>query len=141
MKEVELTEVLGVARARLRDLRKKMGDMEGVYWSKEGRDVVWLPDGLYAACSAFGLDDTVVREIVEPALNEEAISAKKTGTALVSRFTKNDRILMAMLDGQEIRVKVNSSRHFIPNMEIPVEHVQEDLWKLVGRCPRARGRW
>lgn len=141
MKETALAEFIGVSRNQLRDIRKSQPDMEGKYWEKDGRDITWLPDGLYAACSVLGVDESLLRDILEPASAEAAESAKKEVRVAVTRFTRNHQIMMAEHEGQEIRVRVNSSRNFLIGMEIPVAHVQEDLWELIGRCPRARGRW
>jgi hypothetical protein len=62
-------------------------------------------------------------------------------TLRVLRTVLNPHIILAT-DGHGIlRVRVRSSANFLPNMEIPVRHVQGDLYELARPCPRARGRW
>lgn len=39
-----------------------------------------------------------------------------------------------------VRVFVRSNKNFIPGMKILCRHRERDLWDLVGRCPRSRGR-
>ena len=142
MKEADLAGFLGVSRGQLRDLRKKAPEKEGAWWRKEGRDTIWTPDGLYAACEAFGIDDAILRDIVDhgedggqnPAIPDEVL-------VTVTGLPKNLRILYADHEGEQIRVMVNSSENFILGMEIRAKHLQEDLYELVGRCPRSRGRW
>lgn len=40
-----------------------------------------------------------------------------------------------------VRVRVRDNAKFVHGMEMTCRHVQSDLWELVGRGPRYRGRW
>jgi hypothetical protein len=135
MKEVELAECVGVAREHLREMRAAGVLVQGRHWRKDGRHVVFTEEGREAACAALGVSDAGMEEIAAPG----AAGAEKKG--VVASFTRNDRILMAEVEGEVVRVAVNSARNFVVGMEIPVVRRQEDLFDLVGRCPRGRGRW
>jgi len=40
-----------------------------------------------------------------------------------------------------VRVRVRNNEKFTHGMEMQCRHLQKDLWELIGRCPRYRGRW
>ena len=57
-------------------------------------------------------------------------------------------ILAELTDRPELgaqRICVNDNKNFRWNPENPLEfkaeHLQADLWQLIGRCPRWPGRW
>lgn len=76
-------------------------------------------------------------------------------TLVVEAITRNSRVLMARFEdsplsprGEKhrgenglVRVSVQNNVNFVPGMPIECRHVQADLWELIGRCPRSRGRW
>lgn len=61
----------------------------------------------------------------------------------VSRVTINRHIILAKnADGDEVRVRVKDSANFVPAMTVRARFLQApDLFELVGRCPRQKGRW
>jgi hypothetical protein len=61
----------------------------------------------------------------------------------VDARTRNKRIVMAWVNdpaprAELVRVQVRDSKNFVAGMRIECRHVEEDLWELVGRCPRSR---
>jgi len=60
----------------------------------------------------------------------------------VVKFFTNRRILgCENATGEIIRVMVPKADNFKKNMMLPCKQVQADLYELVGRCPRMKGRW
>jgi hypothetical protein len=75
---------------------------------------------------------------------------------IVDQLTRNHQILLARFKDEQlapkgakylgqprglVRVRVRNTEKFVIGMEMNARHVQADLWELVGRGPRFRGRW
>ena len=59
-------------------------------------------------------------------------------TLILFKKYRNKHIVGAHLEGQLVRVQVKNSQNFKRGMELPCVHVEQDLWKFVGRAPRGR---
>jgi len=62
------------------------------------------------------------------------------------RPPKNPHIIEAVRKdngGESVRVRVRDNANFLPGMEIRARPDEQypDVWALVGRTPRYRGRW
>ena len=44
-------------------------------------------------------------------------------------------------DVLKVRVRVRNNKNFVRGMEIPCRQIQGEVWELIGRCPRFRGKW
>jgi len=140
MTEVEFSELSGFPLGLVR--KKRGGLVPGAdYRHEDGRKnaVVLTLDGARKVAEALGVELAEV----------EAQRAKKTGgaggpiaaVATVAKVTRNPRILMATVDGREVRVRVRKSLNFVPGMPMDVIYEKNDLWAYVGRLPRWRGRY
>jgi len=87
----------------------------------------------------------------EPAKDAAPEKAKETPPeeangekmAVVTRWVRNPRLVMARLEGTEtiVRVKVTNCRRFPRKMTIPIRHLAAGVWELTRRQPRSAGRW
>lgn len=76
----------------------------------------------------------------QPAVPPVAAEASQK-KAVVTALTRNRKIMLATIDGQKNqRVYVRETDLFVPGMEIPVKHMNADLFEFVGRLPRFRGK-
>jgi hypothetical protein len=133
---------LGLTRERLAEVRPTDA-------RKNGRAVQVPVSAVETMCAMLGLGKAVARralkEVAAEGVGEKEAGAGQGEAVLrVLRLTRNERIVMAEKkeapDG-ELRVRVHSNVNFVPGMELTGKHVQQDLWDLVGRCPRRRGMW
>lgn len=97
--------------------------------------------------SSSGKASTHPSEPLMGALKQSALfpDEKRQVSLMVCTLYRNPRIIGALNpedpDKKVLRVRVKNSKNFIKGMKIPCRHVKNDLWDLVGRCPRSRGRW
>lgn len=60
----------------------------------------------------------------------------------VSARCQNPRLLLAKANtGDLVRVRVRDNQNFQIGMSLQAKQIQADLYELVGRCPRFKGRW
>jgi DNA-directed RNA polymerase beta subunit len=96
-----------------------------------------LPGGL----TIKGLLSEARIEAAAAAVDEKKAAAPAEQELTVQALTRNGQIVMATRGEELVRVRVRESRHFVAGMKMTCRHLQADLWELVGRCPRFRGRW
>lgn len=75
----------------------------------------------------------------------ERLATRREAVLVVVQVWRNPRIVQCVVKGDAAgepqRVKVRDNKHFIKGMELTAVHEGGDLWSMVGRCPRWRGRW
>lgn len=100
---------------------KSDGHPVGVYTSQDLKPRALLPEQ--------------ARSLIAP-----ATPLKKT--VRLFKTCVNPRIIQCRDgDGDLIRVKVKDASKFTPAMEIPIRHIEADLYELDRPEPRWRGRW
>jgi hypothetical protein len=113
------------------------------HWQQHDSEVCFTRDGVEQALVALGISEKKL-----PATFWDDL--KKTGGVEIKlpprevvflKATKNSRIVLCLDDTAVVRVQVRDARNFLRGMLLPVEHVAEDLFHLVGPLPRSRGRW
>jgi len=67
-------------------------------------------------------------------------------TLVVLRTTcRNRQILLACIKGRPHlgiqKIRVRSKKNFVPLMECMCRHSRGDVWALMGKLPRLKGRW
>lgn len=162
--EGEVAKRLGVSREEIRSLRMEHL-LAGVDWILE-KNRVALADSGVEKIAALLSPLTATERAVEPTMDlaaaviQEATQAAAEAAGDVPvvlhvwRQTRNPKIIEAFRPGTDpmlrenvVRVRVKSSENFCrvggdgKPMELPVVHLQSDLYELVGRCPRRKGRW
>ena len=155
--EEKVAAVLGVTRATLRSIRKRVMVSEVDYSMEYGR-MSLSPAGVKKAMLELGLDNVAGAatyvDSSEP-LAEKTAAAAETITEPVTvelvarRMPANCRIVLCDPPGVEtpgpvrllVRVQVHNSKNIIPGMRLPCRHVQDDLYTLARACPRWRGVW
>jgi hypothetical protein len=138
MPEAEFASASGLDLERIRMARKK--ELADGLWKKNGREVL-----LSAAGRA---------ELVRILADEDAASAAKKKAAadfdaamdrdfevVVKKIPMNPRIVFGEWMGEPVRVRVPDSTRFIPGMKLRARLIERDLYVLVGRGPRFKGRW
>lgn len=156
--EERLAARLGVSRELLRTFRDE-NLTEGQQWTMAGREVAYSEAGVRMLLTHLGArlrekrpqgpGGLTIQGLLEEARLEdatEAVDEKKAAGPVedeltVQALTRNGQIVMATRGEELVRVRVRESRHFVPGMRMTCRHLQADLWELVGRCPRFRGRW
>ena len=140
MKEGQVAIYLGVSRAWLRKARFDVpGAPEAL--RRVGKTFYWSPAGV----------NTLRRQVLGESLDSPA--PEKTQAAdnettpepercKVLRLFPNRHLLLAEdAHGSSVRVRVSDSSNFMPKMVIKARQIERDLYELVGRAPRYRGRW
>jgi hypothetical protein len=145
-----LAEALGVTRERLRNVRTELLT-EGKDWAMVDRRVMLCSKAAEAVTRALeskdaalaGEDGCVHPEDVQKALekSDREKNAPAEATLVIRRITRNTQYVYCLLEGVEQAVRVGNAELFLPGMSIPARHVKGWLWELVGRMPRAKGRW
>jgi len=161
-----LSEALGLSRDIVREAREKL--LEGEDWETAGNRVVLTDDGVMRLLEALGVDLPKKRARVPGGLTiaslldlsrldpltavqgeDSAVKGKLYQLEAVSS-PRNSKILMARhlekdAPGETIeglvRVQVRDNSNFVDGMILVAMWIEQDLWELVGRCPRFRGRW
>jgi hypothetical protein len=60
----------------------------------------------------------------------------------VSNRCINPKLIIATANnGDLVRVRVRDNQNFQKGMKVNAKQIQADLYELVGRCPRFKGRW
>lgn len=148
---------IGVPRATARAARKHpSGLIEGKHWAVVGNKICWSEQGVISlidwAQKATGTDEGLEpvpqkngapeepQQAAEPVLDEPP-TEKPVHWVRVLKLVRNYHIILATHEGQMIRIRVRDNAKFVPGMEVPVRHLQKDLYELAGRNPRWRGKW
>lgn len=140
--EADLAKRLGLPRPTLRKIRADKLQ-EGKEWAEEGGEVHLTLQGGKKVLEAVGAFQGAEKKAgdVEQLLG---LSVKDELLVLtVEGRTRNRHIVMAWVDdpaprAELVRVQVRDNRNFVEGMRVRARHVEEDLWELVGRCPRSR---
>jgi len=72
--------------------------------------------------------------------NPRFMFAELTGPVKKGR-SDHEKLRVEELTGAQVRVRVANNSKFTRNMEMTVRHINNDLFELVGRLPRFRGKW
>ena len=140
--EGTLARQLGVTRIRLRTLRTSLPLLlRDDYIEKPMR---YSDAGEKKLCAAFNLPwPTPIQEVSLPLEKEQPLIE-----LVARRIPANTAIVLCDpiepdfgQDRRLVRVKVRSSKNFIPGMRLPVRHLQDDLYELARPCPRWKGIW
>jgi hypothetical protein len=148
---------LGLSRDTMRALRAEhlvyLADWETI----SGR-ICLTEDAVGKIAAVLRLPPVAALPTVSTSETEKSAPSEATGTAtrllVWNAKMKNRRILEAYAAGTNpalrqniLRVRVKNADNFLrvgydgKPMELPVVHVQADLYELVGPCPRKKGRW
>lgn len=139
--EARVSVDLGIARARLRDLREQHLKPKTHFQICRGA-VVLTPAGFARIKELVGLG---VCTPPAPEIEANGFSAKppERATLLVALVPKNPRLLVCRREtgapADQI-VKVRSNENFIAGMRIEVV-ANSNCWQVFGRLPRRRGKW
>lgn len=146
--ERQLSEELGVSRQVVRNARRALG----LEFAAAKNSTVLAQDEADAVRGYVGCPPVEKAAALgaqawdQPTLVDDQPAAAGPGpvtylTVSRKRQVLNEHILMATDGKNEFRVEVRSSKNFTKGMEIPVWHIQGDLYKLARPCPRSKGRW
>ena len=69
------------------------------------------------------------------------LSDEQAQKAVFYNKSQNRRVIVAQAGALLIRVHVHDDVNFKPGMEMPVEWVEGDLYKITRPSPRYLGRW
>jgi hypothetical protein len=147
--EAKIAERLGITRDQIRFVREQ-ALKEKKHWRLSGRDVVYTDDGVkkFLRYLAVDLSAADLNSCLVPVREKQKGAAPKnapaTGTIelTVKRCFANPKLLLATDSaGNEVRVRVPRNRNFKVKMKLHAQRVNESLYKMVGRCPRYRGRY
>lgn len=134
---------LGVTRERIKEVR--VGHLiEGEDFERKRNRFLWSPDGVKKARGV--LAGASGEEIASPGQAGAAVDEKNGAVvveATVVKATFKNRLIITanLASGAEVRVRVHSAEKFVPGMPVRIRHVEDDLYDLEGRGPRARGVW
>jgi len=113
-------------------------------------------EGLLDSARLLVPDSPVDEKIAGTPVGPAVIWRPPDQTLKVLALTRNKQIVTALFTEEELkpkgstfqgdrpgiaRVRVRDSKNFVPGMTMLCRHLQRDLWELIGRCPRFKGRW
>jgi hypothetical protein len=130
--ESHLAKELGVNRNILKEMRKE-GLIATSSWEKASNQIVYHEEG-----------EDEVREILKAELSTEKLSdplppPDEPREMVITKLPLNPRMVIC----GDIRVKVRENKNFLIGMKVNARPSMdnEQVWVMVGRCPRWRGRY
>jgi hypothetical protein len=85
-------------------------------------------------CEAIAPGEPIPQEEIDlPADDCFPVKAKK--------IPLNPRLVFGEWMGEPVRVRVPDSKKFVPGMQMRCRKIEGDLYELVGRGPRYKGKW
>lgn len=150
--EAELPARLGLSRELLRTLREQLLT-KGRHWEKAHRDILLteeavqiILDGHAALKNAAPLPTPPPTENLAQNETQAAPPVDKGPVPIELRvarlFLSNPHLVEAHPPGrpqERLRVRVQSSAHYVPGMILYATHLERNLWQVHGRAPRWRG--
>jgi hypothetical protein len=148
---------LGLSRDMMRALRTAHL-VEHVDWLTISGRICLTEEAVGKIAAGLRLPPVADAATISTAETEKSAPGEATGTTarllVWNSKMKNRRIIEAYAVGTNpslrqniLRVRVKNADNFMrvgydgKPMELPVVHVQADLYELVGPCPRKKGRW
>lgn len=128
--EKELAEELGIDRKMLAGWRKE-GLTGG--WEKNGNAIVYYPEGEHE------IRNHLQRELMVQQLSDPLPAPDSPQDFKVTKIPLNPRMILS----DEIRIKVRDNKNFLLGMTVRARPSRDNnnIWVMVGRCPRWRGRY
>jgi hypothetical protein len=141
--EADLAERLGVATKHLRDYRLEHFKPDAGFWKKEGRQILLSAEAVEVLTREFAYS---VRDILPEAKKSPLAEILEPGTdelfeVVAKRIPANPYIVLGEWFGNPVRVRVPNSKKFVPGMRMKCRLVEGDVFALVGRGPRFKGKW
>lgn len=151
--EQRLVTAIGTHRDVIRELRAAL--VEGEDWEMQANEVTYSEEGVRKVLGKLRVRLPEKRTRVPGGMtmcallaacvsDAELLHGAETATLTVTGLTRNKHLLLAEAAAGKtgpLRVRVQSAEKFVVGMEVKCRHVHDDLWELVGHCPRFRGRW
>lgn len=130
--ENDLAKELGVNRNILKKMRKD-GTIATSSWVKVSNQIVYHEEG-----------EDEVREILKSQLSADELSAPlpppdEPKEMVITKLPLNPRMVIC----GDVRVKVRENKNFLIGMKVNARPSMdnEQVWVMIGRCPRWRGRY
>jgi hypothetical protein len=116
---------------------------EGVHYVSGDFGTRFVEDGVQALIEVFELNPKKMprgfwQKLEADWVDHERRQIKK---AVFYNKSQNRRVIVAQAGALLIRVHVHDDVNFKPGMEMPVEWVEGDLYKITRPSPRYLGRW
>jgi hypothetical protein len=128
--EIQLSEELGMDRRVIRDIR--MNVLTADSWTKEGNRVVYTKNGEHA------LRNEIQKELASQELSDPLPELEEKEFT-ITHIPFNRRMVIS--DG--VKIRVSDNKNFLTGMKVrarpPVS--EGEIWVMLGRCPRWRGRY
>ena len=128
--ETQLCEELGMDRRVIREIR--MNALTADSWTKEGNRVVYTESGEHA------LRNEIQKELASQELSDPLPELEEKEFT-ITHIPFNRRMVMS--DG--VKIRVSDNKNFLTGMKVrarpPVS--EGEIWVMLGRCPRWRGRY
>lgn len=128
--EKELADELGINRKMLTEWRK-----EGLVskWEKNGNTITYDSDGEHEVRN-YLQNEISIKELSEPLPPPD-----EPREMVITKLPLNPRMVIC----GDVRVKVRENKNFIVGMKVNARPSvdNEQVWVMVGRCPRWRGKY
>jgi hypothetical protein len=141
--------------------------VEGDDWTVQNRRVMITESGMEKLLEAVGISRPEQNPVLPESQNEqqpdqpqpspaealpqnrqEVLSPPKPTevTLIIAKPPPRNRYIIEAVPkdgGEMVRVRVHDNQNFLPGMEIEArpDEAYSDVFVLIGRCPRYRGRW
>jgi hypothetical protein len=148
IRESSLVGRLNISRNDLLAIRTRLLQ-EGVHYAKIKRRVMLSFTGFAMIAKSLEMTRAEADKVTgnPSAENEKKPASGAAGCnapvlfKVTARRTTNPHIVMASNGTLTVRVRVKTKQNFRPGMVVRCEHVQGDLYNLVGNCPRFPGKY
>lgn len=133
--------LLGVTHEDMRTVRELLD--QGPHWLQHDEKIALTSSGVSQVLVALGIPEKKLPATFWEDLKTLA-GVEKTEPpreVIFLKKTRNPRVVVCRDDERLVRVQLRDPANFIFGMLLPVEHVADDLFRLVGPLPRFRGRW
>ena len=130
--EKELAEELGIDRKMLAGWRKD-GTTSTSCWIKVSNRIVYHPEGEHE------VRNIIQRRLLVQELSDPLPAPDDPQDFKVTQIPRNPRMLLS----DDIRIKVRDNKNFLLGMTVRARPSKDhnNIWVMVGRCPRWRGRY
>lgn len=128
--EKELAAELGIDRKILAGWRKE-GFIAG--WEKDGNTIAYHPEGEHE------IRNHLQKELCANELSAPLPSPSNPMEMEITAIPRNPRMVMC----GENRIKVRDNKNFLTGMKVKARPSTDNkqVWVMVGRCPRWRGKY
>ena len=139
--ELDLSKKLGLSRETIAGKRKEHLT-KGDDWRKSGRWIVFTQQGAEKLAELVGLVHIPNEGKKSLTEQSESVNEEEILTVVQHRLANTKILTAKRSNGEIVRVRVNSTKNFLPEMTFPaVCENGSGVWLCTRKTPRWLGKW